>query len=993
MPKSPEFYKGREAHTKKAREKLPLGKQLEYPVEDSKKKVGVPPQELIRMRSSQDIEDQLFIQTVFLELKKRLGKDISKEEIQKLAELEQSTEEQKEKFIQTLEIILLYQKGMQDSDFYVREATAGTLGALAEHNPKLAQELYQKGMQDSYSYVREATAGTLWALAEHNPKLYQDLYQKGMQDSDISVRRATAGTLGALAEHNPKSELFEYIQDLLINKYKVDDTALVFALMRVRHLVQTNQDLSEAILSDLPTLQSIREYFKELNSSLPQDQQLDNVDEFIKQRQFEISQLFNINKEIAQNFLSSIANQFGFHKLASTLELLNSVTPQIQKALSEILSKTTYADYGFLEKLLQLQNAYTRMGFSQELNDCLDKILQKNNPNKEDIIILLGRTLFTKLAKELEISQENLMDENINLWNLEYLPNLFAAQKGFEDESKDALNLIIKTTLQGDFERIILGKEFDTSKYDEDELYLIEKIQEYNKRVRSIFQQEGVDFGLWLSYPKHQGFQVGTSEEQKTQMLSSFQREVVEVVLNIMGSQKQGIDGILSQDRVKDLYKAVFKKYGLKIEDQELSLPKEKKLSPMDLKPIFEDLIKFLEQELKNTPNPDLETALSHLRNLKDSVLPQLQKETKRKGYKLEIRQWDRNPGYDIFQGNYTHCCIAVEASNRGAILDYLADTGMNIIEIKDKSTDTTIAQTYVFLAQNPQGEIFLILDNVEINNDYRGISQEIRQHLFEYIEQFAGSIIKDKSRKINTVLLGTAYNDIETGDLNQQQENLFKLGGSGVTGTEYLDAFGSSWVDASRSTVRRLHVVLDDLRERQVPEAVPTQEPKKLEVHSISSPDNELMQAILEVENSSFDDELKQSERELKEAFNSGNGINLYIQDGQGNILGYISSQPHNSEVSETRQWDPDFSKQDNALYIESIAIKQQDRSIRTFLQLIKEFIRQAKQKGYTKLTSHTRVQGGLSHILQDRYGAKSLRRLDDWLGGEPFEYLEIEI
>jgi len=71
---------------------------------------------------------------------------------------------------------------------------------------------------------------------------------------------------------------------------------------------------------------------------------------------------------------------------------------------------------------------------------------------------------------------------------------------------------------------------------------------------------------------------------------------------------------------------------------------------------------------MKNTPNPDLETALSHLRNLKDSVLPQLQKETKRKGYKLEIRQWDRNPGYDIFQGNYTHCCIAVEASNRGAI-------------------------------------------------------------------------------------------------------------------------------------------------------------------------------------------------------------------------------------------------------------------------------------------------------------------------------------
>ena len=116
-------------------------------------------------------------------------------------------------------------------------------------------------------------------------------------------------------------------------------------------------------------------------------------------------------------------------------------------------------------------------------------------------------------------------------------------------------------------------------------------------------------------------------------------------------------------------------------------------------------------------------------------------------------------------------------------------------------------------------------------------------------------------------------------------------------------------------------------------------------------------------------------------------------MQDEDGNVLGYISSQPHNDEVKELRQWDPDFPEQLNALYIESIAIKPEHRSIRTFLKITKEFLRQAKQKGYKKLTMHARIQGDLSHILQKRYKAKVLYTLEDWMGGEAFDYLEIDI
>lgn len=40
-----------------------------------------------------------------------------------------------------------------------------------------------------------------------------------------------------------------------------------------------------------------------------------------------------------------------------------------------------------------------------------------------------------------------------------------------------------------------------------------------------------------------------------------------------------------------------------------------------------------------------------------------------------------------------------------------------------------------------------------------------------------------------------------------------------------------------------------------------------------------------------------------------------------------------------------------------------------------------------------HARIQGDLSHILQKRYKAKILYTLEDWMGGEAFDYLEIEI
>ena len=80
--------------------------------------------------------------------------------------------------------------------------------------------------------------------------------------------------------------------------------------------------------------------------------------------------------------------------------------------------------------------------------------------------------------------------------------------------------------------------------------------------------------------------------------------------------------------------------------------------------------------------------------------------------------------------------------------------------------------------------------------------------------------------------------------------------------------------------------------------------------------------------------------------------------------------------------------------LYIWTIAIKPEERSLKTFSNLIKEFYGQAKERRIKKLVMHARVNEHLSDVLQSRYGAKKIRREENWLdSGEPFDYLEIDL
>jgi len=938
IEKSPEFYKERKEHRRKTREILPYSKQLEYPTERPEINIGVPAKELLKLRSSQQPEDRLFIETLRIKIKERLKKEITHEELQELDNLRKSAD-------------------------------------------------YEQGLRDSDPDVRWGTAQSLSALAPVNPELYAKLYEQGLRDSDWGVRRGTAQSLSILAQNVDFSKL-NFIEPI-IQKHQVSDDEKFFIYARINQSLSCAEDLGNIILHDIPTLRAIKEYARTINPHLPEDKQTTNLDAFFDQNQIRLAKLFGIDRDLSREIIIQKMQHFGFPRLERTLALADTLDSDTIVVINSLIRQTGGFNFASFEKLLELSDAYNRMGLQSRFLEITQELSQKEKPTPEKIIQEISRELLREFSKKLGIESE-IAPEAFGQWNLEYLSKLFFAERNFEEESRNALKLIVKATLQGDFRAIILNQQFDRSRYTEDELEAINEIQKHNQNVREAFQKAGINYDTWLSYPKTREFTVGVSAQEQEARFGSFTRELSEVMINVLGSRRERKPGILPQEKTKGLWNSVFKKYGIKFQERELTIAKGK-LSPLDFQKPLEEVIAFLEKEMQSNPQEALGTNLDHLRNL-FRLLPDLQKEAKQKGYQLQIKLWDRQPGYDIFQGNYTHCCIAVENFNRAAILDYLVDTGMNVIEVKDMNTNQTIAQTFVFMAENQEKETIAILDNIEINNDYRGLADAIRQQLFAYIADFVGALVKDPRQKIDTVLLGTAYNDVGTEDLLSRTEVIKKIGGPGPQGTQYLDSFGSAWVDPSHFTSRKLFVALDNLREREFAEKFRSEKRGAIEI--ISRLNEDVLQDILSVEQESFPIQMQSDAEDLRQTLENPNGIQIVIRSQEGEVIGYLSSKPQKDAYEELKHWDPEMHQEDRTLYVESIAIKPEARNLRTFLTLGRAFIEEAKKRGYTKITMHARIAGDLASVLQKRYGAKAIRKIENWHNfGEPFEYLEINL
>lgn len=242
--------------------------------------------------------------------------------------------------------------------------------------------------------------------------------------------------------------------------------------------------------------------------------------------------------------------------------------------------------------------------------------------------------------------------------------------------------------------------------------------------------------------------------------------------------------------KVKEELRSKFGVLETRIENFKTALPEL--LAPCLGKERDEALIQEIEQNLAEQfdhYNTDRNT-LSNLFSERGD-----EKRDKLESQPMSIFVWARNPDIDLYQGNYTNCCIRIDSEHMGAestIADYNTDLGVQIVNIWDETKNEPAVAAWCWLGKNENDEAVLVMDNIESNTLYStNYPEQLTKELFDYLKEYAESIGAKK------IVMGKANNDLPTaGELakfKDDTQKYEKIGGSNRSDGYFLEAENKS--------------------------------------------------------------------------------------------------------------------------------------------------------------------------------------------------------
>ena len=219
-----------------------------------------------------------------------------------------------------------------------------------------------------------------------------------------------------------------------------------------------------------------------------------------------------------------------------------------------------------------------------------------------------------------------------------------------------------------------------------------------------------------------------------------------------------------------------------------------------------EDMTKSLVIAYKENPQRAAKarntlTVLDHLNQRVSDIAGVDDNGNAKKTLDLTIKMWDRNPQKDIFQGNYSTCCIGMGGGNGSAMPHYIMNGAYNMIEIVDNRTGRTIGNALCYFVKGADGKPAFIIDNIEINNAVKP-SAEIGTQLRNSITEYASKVAKEVTGKDDVpVYMSGSYNDVPCSDLPKHTERVSFMGDIDCDQI-YMDLY-DGWVENNELTQR----------------------------------------------------------------------------------------------------------------------------------------------------------------------------------------------
>ena len=452
------------------------------------------------------------------------------------------------------------------------------------------------------------------------------------------------------------------------------------------------------------------------------------------------------------------------------LEVLSLLKPEKKAILKEMVqcSNADGTPFTPIQKLefINLLYAYGRSKLP------IDRIQEMVVGKKLDLEVL-EFDLLKKIFSLYDITEKDLEQvpkEKLQAWDFKYIHCL--AREMEESEDIEFLD-VIKASMFADFDKFI---------HDINNDYGV-----INLKTKKMFAKLGLDYEKWVKPNKdlEVQFKAGSSNAQELEIMAS--------------NTEEDIATLLENPALKNLINRRFSKC---IQEGEFKIPQEIYSS----KTKFEDFLKNLNYQLEDVwkraesnkgKNPKasatlmikdhIDERLANISNLKDNKT--------NKSLDWTIKMWDRVPQKDLFQGNYSTCCIGISKIYGEFMPTYLVNTIFNMIELVDNNTGKTLGNALCYFIKDKQGKPAFVIDNVEINNAV-SLSRENSIKLRNSIVEYVSRLTEDISGKNDIqIYLGANYNDINCDDLVKKQVKMSLLGKVSKF-LVYLDMFHSG--DAS---------------------------------------------------------------------------------------------------------------------------------------------------------------------------------------------------
>ncbi len=481
--------------------------------------------------------------------------------------------------------------------------------------------------------------------------------------------------------------------------------------------------------------------------------------------------------------------------------LFRKRTNAVQKFTEKIALDMDYEDLKLLKGLISSKNIYGREQTPTEKLELVDlyRVYKQSNISFRNMLNMqindcvdineLKRDIYKYTMSLAGISETGISKiplAKLYGWNINYIHNI-ANDLSNHSTSKALKDLIYSATLN-DFRSYI---------NDYTNIYGLA-----NASTQKYFQCYGLDYSKWLN-PSSANNILFKNNDKTTNNLDIIIEHITEDIEELRSSNPE-------------MKKFIDKSFPKCIKNGKFVVPKEytKNRANLDkftkglingLKRIWkraeENLNEFASAELYSSNNIQNSNNAINTLTIKNHLNARLKEINscsndpdiiKTEPLDLTIKMWDRNPQKDLFQGNYSTCCIGIGQTNGHYMPQYLMNTAFNMIEIVDNKSGNTIGNAMCYFANNNGQQVFVI-DNIEINRNYIP-AENIGKKLRTAIKEYAQNITKEVSGKDDIpIILGTKFNDVPTKDLAPMKNIRLSFIGDIASQSIYLDIYGGA--------------------------------------------------------------------------------------------------------------------------------------------------------------------------------------------------------